>query len=286
MSDTPVEEIEIVADDPEVVEPVVEEVASPEIDYQASLDELKQKLADAERAKQDAERREYEARNRETSARNETADTNLQLVENAIATVDQQIQILKQQYADALATADYGQAAEVQNAMSINAAKKIQLEQGRDSMKAAPKTQPVSDPVEALASQLTPRSAEWIRRNPQFAKDQRLYQKMVAAHNIAVADGIQPDTDDYFAEVEGILKIRQRNEPVEVEEPMQDTAKVVQRRVSPAAAPVTRTAPGSTNRPATVRLSAEEREMATMMKMTPEEYAKSKLALIKEGKMN
>jgi hypothetical protein len=35
-----------------------------------------------------------------------------------------------------------------------------------------------------------------------------------------------------------------------------------------------------------VRLSGEEREMAAMMKMTPEEYAKNKVALKKEGRLN
>jgi hypothetical protein len=35
-----------------------------------------------------------------------------------------------------------------------------------------------------------------------------------------------------------------------------------------------------------VTLSHEEREMAGMMGMTPEEYGKNKLALKKEGKLN
>jgi phage I-like protein len=35
-----------------------------------------------------------------------------------------------------------------------------------------------------------------------------------------------------------------------------------------------------------VRLSAEEREMATMMGMTPEDYARNKVALKREGKLH
>jgi phage I-like protein len=35
-----------------------------------------------------------------------------------------------------------------------------------------------------------------------------------------------------------------------------------------------------------VRLSAAEREMADMMGMKPEDYAKNKMALQKEGKLN
>ena len=53
---------------------------------------------------------------------------------------------------------------------------------------------------------------------------------------------------------------------------------------TPAAAPVSRQS--SSDRQTVVRLSAEEREMASMMKMTPEEYGKEKLKLKREGKIH
>jgi hypothetical protein len=67
---------------------------------------------------------------------------------------------------------------------------------------------------------------------------------------------------------------------------MNEAAKPTQRRQAPPSAPVTRsgTAPGT--RPNVVRLSAQEREMAEMMQMTETEYARNKLALQKEGKLN
>ena len=59
-----------------------------------------------------------------------------------------------------------------------------------------------------------------------------------------------------------------------------------QRRSSPAAAPVSRSGTGTGGgSPNVVRLSADEREMAKMMGMTAEEYARNKLALIKDGKL-
>ena len=49
---------------------------------------------------------------------------------------------------------------------------------------------------------------------------------------------------------------------------------------------VSRAAPATTTpRANSVRLTASEREMAQMMGMTNEEYAKNKLMLIKEGKL-
>ena len=122
-----------------------------------------------------------------------------------------------------------------------------------------------------------------MRRNPQFATDNRLYQKMLAAHNLAVADGIDPDTDDYFASIEDTLRIRSRNE---YEDATSSAAKPLQRRSAPPAAPVSRSGTPTGTRPNRVTLTAEEREMASMMGMTPEEYGRNKLALKKEGRMN
>jgi len=59
-----------------------------------------------------------------------------------------------------------------------------------------------------------------------------------------------------------------------------------QKRTSLPAAPTTRTASGTPSKSQVVRLSAEMRDMASMMGMTPEDYAKNMVALRKEGKLN
>jgi hypothetical protein len=188
-----------------------------------------------------------------------------------------------------MASGDYDRAAEIQQRMSDNAARLLQLENGKDALEKQTRQAPVYqqqpiDPVEALASQLSPRSAAWVRNNPQFATDQRLFQKMIAAHNLAVADGLTPDTDDYFATVEETLRIR-RPEPV-YNDPMAETATVTQKRSAPPAAPVSRGGNGTGSNPNRVTLSPAEREMAQMMGMTEKEYAVNKIALQKEGKLN
>ena len=55
---------------------------------------------------------------------------------------------------------------------------------------------------------------------------------------------------------------------------------------APAAAPVSRSGTASGTRPNVVRLSSEEREMASMMGMSPEDYARNKIALKREGKLH
>jgi hypothetical protein len=213
-------------------------------------------------------------------------------VKNAIETVKGNNEVLKRAYSEALSVGDYGKTAEIQEALSLNAARLMELERGRSAMEQAPKPQrpePVN-PVEALASQLSPRSADWIRKNPSCVTDPRMYQKMVAAHNLALADGMQPDTDDYFSFVEDTLKINRRPPAAKQEVENDDdatssAAKAVQRRTAPPAAPVTRAGNASGQRPGTVRLTRAEAETARDLGMTEEEYARNKMLLQKEGRL-
>ena len=277
--DTPAEEPVVVVEKAEEKEP------DPVDD---GLEALKQQLENERKARAEAERRANEAAQTAYQAQTEMQDSNLHLVTNAIETVNQTNSILKSNYRDAMAAGDYDLAAEIQAEMSSNAAKLLQLEQGKQALENTPRGEAprpyTADPVEALASQLSPRSADWVRRNPQFATDNRLYQKMIAAHNLAVADGIDPDTDDYFASIEETLRVRSRND--EYGDASSSAAKPVQRRSAPPAAPVSRSGTGTGSRPNRVTLTAEEREMANFMGMTPEEYGRHKLALKKEGRMN
>ena len=282
-------EIEVLKaeDEPEVVT----KAATKEIEPEEGLEALKAQLGREKTARIEAEKREREARQTAFKAQNEVQDSNLHLVTNAIETVKQTADVLKSNYREAMSMGDYDRAAEVQQAMATNAAKLLQLEQGKQALESQPKQRAPeqyrsSDPVEALASQLTPRSADWVRRNPQCVTDPRLYQKMVAAHNLAVADGYAPDTNDYFEQIESTLKLNRREVQEPQEDAMAEAAKPVQRRSSPAAAPVSRSGTGTGSRPNVVRLSSAEREMASMMGMTDQEYAKNKLSLQKEGKLN
>ena len=257
------------------------EIVKPE----EGVDELKRQL-DAERARRvDAERKAHEAGERERMARNDKDDSDIQLVANAIQTLNRDSEILKANYAMALKNGDFTKAAEINSEMNETAAQLQQLNNGLEAMRAKPKAQPQpprsSDPVEAFAAQLTPRSADWVRAHPEFVKDARLNRKMIAAHELAVADGYTPDTDGYFSAIEQTLKVGQRAQPEE--DAYASAAKVTQRRdAAPAAAPVSR---GGSNRSNVVRLTAAEREMADMMGMKPEDYAKNKMALQKEGKL-
>lgn len=296
MAEANEEQIEIHLDEPEKAkEAEIEVVKAEDVPVKTKPElppevrELKFQLEQEKLARAEAEKRARMASEREYVAKNEVTDTNLSLINNAISSTQQETGYLKAGYREAMATGDYDRAAEIQQRMSDNAARLLQLENGKDALErqgrqVAPQYQQPMDPVEALAAQLSPRSAAWVRANPQFATDQRLFQKMIAAHNLALADGLQPDTDDYFATVEETLRIR-RPEPT-YEDPMAQSASVTQRRSAPPAAPVSRGGNGTGSNPNRVTLSAAEREMAQMMGMTNQEYAQNKLSLQKEGKLN
>jgi hypothetical protein len=274
---------------------VVEVEKQPEIaknggsEPEEGIQELKAKLEQERAARIEAQKHARMAYETAADAKNEVQDTNLQLVRNAIDTVKRNNDILKYNYSEAMAVGDYNKAAEIQETMGMNSAKLMELERGRAHMENAPKIvapEPPrpSDPVEALASQLSPRSADWVRRNPHCVTDPRMYQKMVAAHNLAVADGYQPDTDDYFGFVEDTLRISRRVNVDQDDDPMSGAAKATQRR-SPPAAPVSRGGGGTGSRPNEVRLTREEIETARDLGMTEKDYARNKMLLQKEGRL-
>ena len=279
------DEVEIVK-----VEDPVEEGKIEATPPEEGIQELKMKLEQERNARIQAEKQARIAYESAADAKNEVQDTNLQLVRNAIDTVKRNNDILKYNYSEAMAVGDYNKAAEIQETMGMNAAKLMELERGRAHMENAPKIVPQepprpSDPVEALASQLSPRSADWVRRNPHCVTDPRMYQKMVAAHNLAVADGYQPDSDDYFSFVEDTLKISRRVNIEQDDDPMSGAAKVTQRRSAPPAAPVSRGGSGTGSRPNEIRLTREEIETARDLGMTEKEYARNKMLLKKEGRL-
>jgi hypothetical protein len=277
--------IDIIIDDPVEQEEIKIERSDERVRPapEEGIEALKAQLDQERKARAEAEQRAY-------YAQNESQENQMHLVSNAIETVRQNNEILKANYRAAMSVDDYDSAVEIQNDMATNAAKLLQLQQGKEALEGQPRQsapQPYqADPVEALASQLTPRSAEWIRRNQKFARDPKLYQRMIAAHNLAVTDDIVPDTDEYFENIERTLGVRNQYSDRNSADPSGDAARVVQRRSSPAAAPVTRSSSTNGSSPTVVRLTSAEAEMASMMGMTEKEYALNKIALKREGKMH
>lgn len=251
---------------------------------------LKEQLDRERRARQEAEMLARQAAEQANAAYSRADDSDMHVVNTAIATVQSENEVLTDKYAEAIEAGDYQAAAKIQRTISQNEAKLLQLENGRAAMQSRPR-QPVvqvpqqSDPVERFAAQLSPRSADWVRRNPQCVTDPRLNQKMIAAHNLAVADGYEPDSDDYFGYIEDTLRINSGRQPRRADadegSPLSSASKP-SRSAPPPAAPASRE-PTSRNQ---MRLTAAEAETARSLGMSPEDYAKNKLLLRREGRMH
>jgi hypothetical protein len=247
------------------------------------ISDLRRQLAEMRAEKAAAEAKAQAAQLEAHNARIDVDDTNLQLIGSAIDKVSGDLTTLKQQYAYAAQQGDFEQMAEINGLIAENNSNLQQLKNGRDALTNKPKpTAPVLDPVAAFTAQLSKPSADWLREHPQFVTDARLNRKMIVAHEDTVEQGIKPDTPEYFANLEKIMGLRKAPEP----EPDEDFAakRVSGRDSGPPAAPVSRNGgPGMKSN--IVRLTREEREFAEMNGQTPEEYAKAKRDLIKEGRL-
>jgi len=264
------------------------------VEPEEGIEQLRGRLAAESAARQDAETRARNAEARASHAGSQADTSNIMVVESGLSQIKQQQDILKGQYRDALVAQDYDKAADIQMDISANAAKQLQLEQGLQGLKNRPKETPRqevqrrADPVEEFASQLTPLSAAWIRKNPTFVTDPNKMRKMIAAHNLAEANGIAGDTPEYFDFVEQTVGLKQeRQEPqsgseADAAEPLSEAAAPAKRRSAPPAAPVNR---GGSNNPRTMTLSREEKEIAEATGQTYEEFARNKAALQREGKL-
>lgn len=276
------EEEKKASDEPkiEIIEEKVEE-EKPEVSPDEGILVMKKRLEAAESARLEAEKRAREASERAQKANSETKDANYQLVVNAIETVKGRTESIKQAYASAMSAGDYDKAAQLQEALAINAQQLSELKRGKEAMKEEmekgnksaeqlPKETSNEPLVDQLARQVSPKSASWIRENRDALDNERMIRRMFRAHEDAVDDGISPDSDEYFSFIESRLGLKQ--EVAEAPQP---------KRAPPPPAPVSR----GGQRPSVVRLSRDQVEMAKMMGMSESDYAKNMVALQREGKI-
>lgn len=256
------------------------------IDPQDAINSLRAQLEAEKRAREEAETLARQAAQQANAAYGEVEDTNIQLVNTAIDTVKRDNDLLTTNYAEAMSMGDYERAARIQATMASNSAKLLQLENGLREMQNAPRRPqvqnvppPASVQIDQIINAVSPRSASWLRNNKAQLADDRMIKKMFRAHEDAIDDGVEADSDAYFQYIEQRLGL---NSTKDAENPMSSAAKPVQRQAAPPSAPVNRESSARSN---TVRLTRAEADTAKMLGMTEKEYAQHKIALQKEGKL-
>jgi len=288
MSDENKDEIEVVLEAPEPDAADTPAAATDEVPFDKGIEALKAQLEEEKQKRLAAESAAHEASRLAQQAKVEVADNEMHLINNAIEAVKRNAELLKREYAEALSTGAYDRAAEMQEAIANNSYKLSKLVDGKEALhnRVQNPTPASNDPVEQVASQLSPRSAAWVRSHPEYVRDPVKYESMLRAHNVAVAEGYSPDSDAYFQYVESRLGFRNEPKTEPEAEPTSAAAKPAQKRQAAPAAPSSSVAGSGSGRTLVARLSAEEREIAEMLKITPEEYAKHREDLRKEGKIN
>ncbi len=294
-------DIQVEGDDEQKVE-----TKQPVDEREAALSELKAQLeaekrrVDQERiARQRAEQYAQQQLQEAQYAKTETQDSNLRVIINAIDAAEQAAANAERSYAEALAAGDYAAAAKIQRGMAQIESQLLQynnakatLEQRLKQYQGAveqPQYQPMpqapQDPVEMLASRLTPKSAAWLRAHPEVANK---VQKLTAAHQAAVSlENIEVESPEYFAYIEQKLGLSDAKPA--------GKASNGGRKSTISSAPVSSSSSMSSrssgDNPSSIHLTQAMVEQAIMDEPNlPRQeaikiYARNRAALIREGKL-
>lgn len=253
--------------------------AAKEVTPEAGIDELKRSLSESRAREQAEASRRQAAEAQVADAGRNALDANIAMVASEIEAAKGASKDARAEYQKALEKGDYAAASDAQEKLADSRYNMLRLQERKAEIEQA-KTRPApqqQDPVEAIASQLSPKAGAWMRAHPEMAQQ---WKKVEAAHNSAVElSGLKADTPEYFARVEELLDIRAAPKP----EP-----EVIRIRQPSAQAPAQReTVSLRSGQPErqTITLSAQEREMAREMGMSDKEYALEKLAAIRDGQI-
>lgn len=285
------------------------------------LEEHKQALAAERQRANTAQQRLSESEKSRQAAEGNVQDTQIGQVKTAIESLDGQLTGLEEKIETASAEGNHRLVASLTRQIGDLSARKLHLENGMAAMEAAKANPPpqqrqapatgaggADDPAEVAAQQVAAqgyhRSARWLRANPQFPRDPKLWFALITANNsfILKYGEDRVDTDDYFKYIEenefvaphltGRRATNGSGARAETNDNRTDDGaatsgaakgserKGAEDRPAPAA-PVART--NGSNRGA--RLTKEEQDMARATGQTDEEYAANRDKLVADGRM-
>jgi hypothetical protein len=125
-------------------------------------------------------------------ARREHAAVHLEAVDAEMARASQGFQ-------QAWEAGDAPQMAEYQRSI---AALEVRRQNTQAVAERLDRTQPIpADPVEAFAAGRSSQAQSWIRAHPEYVLNERRSAKLNAAHSDAIAEGVVPDTPEYFEHI-------------------------------------------------------------------------------------
>lgn len=282
-------------------------------DDQAEVAKLRRQLDREKRRADAAEARVNEADGKVADALDKEAQANLNTLKTAKTHLEGQRDDLKRRLTSAHSEGDFEAIADIQDQLMKNTVQMGNIENGIIAIENLPKQREAlarrGEPGDARFHQITkgmdPAAKQWFRDNPEYYQDDRRLQRVIAAHNMVVTGDDPPEVNspEYFAAVELQLGDPKFNGQArsadsgaadlddDPDDALSDAASGQSRRsdTPPASAPPSRNGRGAgganNGNGREVRLSRDELEMAEATGQTPEEFARNKRALVREGRI-
>lgn len=270
-------EPEIVKTEPAKTEPPKTAAKAPAEDlaeqFKAEARRERERREVAERAVA-SERQEREKLGRDVAAaREEVADRELDTINAGISSAQIEADAATTDYKAAFEAGDADKMATAQRKLARAEAKSVRLDEAKadlesrrvvrsEQQKAEQQQRPApsADPVDAYIQGRTEPTAKWLRSHREWITDPRKNAKLTSAHFAAVAEGIAPDSDEYFEHVETFIGLRD-TEPAKTNGAGNGVTKP---RRGPPAAPVAHSGGGTNGSSGNeVRLSRNEATAAT-----------------------
>ena len=278
-------EIEIVDDTPEEDRgrPRKAEDAEPEIPDEDELDKYSEgvqkrmkkmtyEVNEQRRNKEEAIRLREEALKYAESikAENERLRKSLEqgeqtLVNQAKGRVQAELDRAKVAYKEAIDSGDSDLILEANDKVTALRIEADKIESYKPAKRPAPQPQPQYQQQAPAVPQVDPRAVEWGKRNTWFEKDPEMTGFAYGVHQRLVQSGIDPNTDQYYTEIDKAMKkvFPDKFDDGQIEE------QAPQRQAGSVVAAPSRT----TKKSRTVRLTSTQASLAKRLGLSNEQYA-------------
>jgi|SRR5882672_446580 len=162
--------------------------------------------AAADRARQDA-----------AAARAETSVSQTGAIDAGISAANAEASQAEADYAACMEKGDFAAAAKAQRRIASAEAKIVRLDEAKSDLESRksssgvedqPQARRAGDPLEEHISKFTAPTASWLREHRDWLIDPRKNARLTSAHHVAVAQGLEPDSTEYFEHVEKTLGLR------------------------------------------------------------------------------
>ena len=195
----------------------------PVADLKNQFATMTARLSTTEAAHQQTSQQLAETNRRLAAAETEVVSSQLDTVLSGIAAAETEASAAEAAYATAFEAGDGAAMARAQRAMAGAVSRQQRLTEAKEDLEDAAKQQtsrakrtqeeapqgrrqPPADPIDAFTAGMTPKSVAWVRAHPEVVSDPKLNARMLAAHNLAVADDVTVESEEYFRRIEEGVK--------------------------------------------------------------------------------